>query len=1068
MTTPRRGAGLPALRMLFLLIWFLVAPATLRAEAAGGQPGPASVVAVSHCKYPPVSFWDSKTDRPAGFFVDVMNGIARESGLQVNHICRNSWPEMIRAIESGEADLGVLMRSEEREKILLFTQPIEVSYLSYFTRKHSSIDSASLPGSLTTGVVAGGMAYEQLKNRQGVKLETEVSYQEGLFQLLAGRIDLLAGEESMILKSARDAGLDDRIKTAGKPFAERERCLAVRKGRSELLGRLNNALAAFVGGPEYQRIYLAWYGAPTIFWTTKRILLTAGFFIFITVCGMAFWRYRSLSRINRDLLQEIAWRRKVEGDLELFRNLINRSNEAIFVNDPGTGRFIDVNERACDILGYDRNGLLQRGVRDIEMRFPDTLRWQDHVAEVKRRGYLLVEGVMKRKNGSTFPVETNVSYVTVGSGEYMIAVARDISERMQADAALRERELLLSESQRMAHIGSWEHNLTTGQVVWSDELFRLIGLDPGKDPADFNLFLEMIHPDDRLIVREAIDETVRSGRHFSVDYRIRLRDETERIIHAQAELRHDESGKQVILHGTAQDITEQKIAEEQALKSERFIRNILDTVDEGFIVIDRDYRIMTANKAYCGQAGLACDKVIGRHCYEISHSITMPCYDQGEECAVRVTFATGEPHTALHKHADQEGHVLYVETKAFPIKDPSGSVTSVIETINNITEKHLLEEERLKTQKLECIGTLAGGIAHDFNNLLQGVFGYISMAKLDAKDPARSMEALNEAEKALHLTVKLTNQLLTFSKGGRPVKRPMDLRPLIESAVKFALSGSRSGSRVIVDDDLWLAEADDGQLAQVIQNIVLNADQAMPVGGTVDIAARNVVAPAEGLPRRLNAGRYVEIAIRDAGIGIPGKYLDRIFDPYFTTKEKGSGLGLATSYSIVRNHGGTIQVRSEVGKGTEFLLYLPASAARTEAKTVFPAPAPNRRGRVLVMDDEEFVRRIAGRLIEALGHATEFAQNGEEAIAKYRSARDAGTAYDIVILDLTVRGGLGGLETLRSLQEIDPQVTAVMSSGYSDDSAVADYRKYGFHAFLKKPYTIEMLQDVLARALSAS
>jgi two-component system cell cycle sensor histidine kinase/response regulator CckA len=256
-------------------------------------------------------------------------------------------------------------------------------------------------------------------------------------------------------------------------------------------------------------------------------------------------------------------------------------------------------------------------------------------------------------------------------------------------------------------------------------------------------------------------------------------------------------------------------------------------VDEAFIVIDRDYRIVTANQAYCVSA--SCDDVIGKHCYEISHRRNIPCFDAGEECAVRTVFETGRPQVSVHTHQDEDGRLIYVETKAFPLKDSSGNVISAIETINNITEKQLLEEERLKTQKLEAIGTLAGGIAHDFNNLLQGVFGYISLAKLNADQKEKSVAALEQAEKALHLSVNLTSQLLTFSKGGKPVKQRIDLRPVIENAAKFALSGSRSDHLLNIRDDLWNADADNGQIGQVIQNIVLNADQAMPEGGHVEI-----------------------------------------------------------------------------------------------------------------------------------------------------------------------------------------------------------------------------------------
>jgi PAS domain S-box-containing protein len=524
----------------------------------------------------------------------------------------------------------------------------------------------------------------------------------------------------------------------------------------------------------------------------------------------------------------------------------------------------------------------------------------------------------------------------------------------------------------------------------------------------------------------------------------------------------DEKGEIISLLSTTMDITERKQSEDKILQSEAFIRNILDTVDQGFIVIDRDFRILTANKAYCSQVGESCASVIGRHCYEVSHKTTRPCHEEGEECAVRYVFETGEPHSALHKHPDTKGSILYVETKAFPIKDSTGSVISVIETVNNITEKHLLEEEQLKTQKLEAIGLLAGGIAHDFNNLLQGVFGYISMAKMQLDQKEKSLHMLEQAEKALHMSVSLTSQLLTFSKGGKPLKKKMLLRPMIENSVKFALSGSRVNYSIETDKALWMVEADEGQISQVIQNIVLNADQAMPLGGKIAITAKNVRAPQKGLPALLAEGRYVEIAVKDNGSGIPEKYIPRLFDPYFTTKERGSGLGLATSYSIIKNHSGLIDVKSELGKGSTFLVYLPAVDSEQERVVAIPATTEAfRKGKILVMDDEELVRTIAGIMIGSLGHEVEFAENGEEAIDKYREALSSDRRFDIVILDLTIRDGMGGEETLLELRRLDPEVKAVVSSGYSDNSTISEYESRGFSACLAKPYEVDALGDIL-------
>ena len=361
---------------------------------------------------------------------------------------------------------------------------------------------------------------------------------------------------------------------------------------------------------------------------------------------------------------------------------------------------------------------------------------------------------------------------------------------------------------------------------------------------------------------------------------------------------------------------------------------------------------------------------------------------------------------------------------------------------------------------METIGALAAGVAHDFNNLLQGIFGYISMAKMLNDQKGKSLAMLEQAEKALHMSVNLTSQLLTFAKGGRPVKRKMQLEPLIENSVKFALSGSASESHITLDEDLWAVEADEGQMGQVIHNLVLNADQAMPEGGTIEISAKNVRKELARY-KLLGPGRYVEISIRDSGIGIPEKYLQKIFEPYFTTKEKGSGLGLATSYSIIRNHGGALYVESEVGTGTTFFIYLPAVDIADDIRREPAVVSAAGKGRILLMDDEELVLRIGGEMIKALGHDVDFAKNGQSVVEKYRAAMDSGDPYDIVILDLTIRGGMGGKDTLEQLLGIDKDVKAIVSSGYSDDTVVSEYHRHGFRGSLSKPYKIDALSDTL-------
>ncbi len=1064
-------------RIILLLqsIIIISTPATIAwAESAKELKNPGKTVVVIHCDYSPVSFWNKNTNSPSGFFVDIMESIASRAGLQLTYICKNGWQEMLEAVESGEGDVSALLKSAEREKRLLFSNPIDVTVLSFFARFQSALDASKAPTQYPVGVVRGSMSYEQLKKRPGVNLIQYGTYQEGLFGLLAGEIGLFAGEESMILKRAREAHLEDRIKKVGKPFVERQRGLVVKKDNIQLLGLLNKTLDDFVGGPEYQQIYLKWYGSPTSYWTTKRILTASGIVLGMAVWGMALWRYQSIRRINKELVRTIDERLLAEDALResevRFRGIYFQSPIAIELYN-ADGFLVDANPACLELFGV-RSVQSIKGFRLFEdPNLPDEVKRRIRDGEPVMFEAKFDFSLVKTKN----LYETTMSGIkyldclitpwTIGTGRrsgFLVHV-RDISANKQLENALKENEALLKAFIDSSRDVIFVKDVRGRYILVNKAMTAITGCSPeeilGKD--DTFLFpaneAAKIMADDRNIVSTA----------SSVMYEhVQTMKGEKRVMQVRKGPLVDKRGGVTGVYGISHDVTERKRAEEALRRSEEMTRSVLNSVDEGFIVVDRDYTILTANRAYCGQLGLPSDHVVGKHCFSVSHKRTGPCHAYGDECAVRRVFETGEPHTSYHRHRDAEGNILYVETKAFPLKDASGNIISAIESISNITEKHLLEEERLKTQKLEAIGTLAGGIAHDFNNLLQGVFGYISLARLKRDDPGKSLAALEEAEKALHMTVKLTNQLLTFSKGGKPVKKPADLRPIIENAAKFALSGSRSECRITADN-LWFAEVDEGQIGQVIQNIVLNADQAMPEGGIVDIVARNIQAPGKSLPQGLQQGRYIEITIKDNGIGIPQQYLSKIFDPYFTTKEKGSGLGLATSYSIMKNHGGLIVVNSEVGRGTTFFLYLPATNEAQKADPVRPArtAAAMPGGRILVMDDEQVIRNVAAELITALGHQVVFAEHGHDAILKYQAAKQAGEPFDAVILDLTIRGGMGGAEAVRELQKIDPGIKAIVSSGYSDDSIASNHRAQGFKAFLKKPYDVDSLREVLAMVL---
>ena len=375
-------------------------------------------------------------------------------------------------------------------------------------------------------------------------------------------------------------------------------------------------------------------------------------------------------------------------------------------------------------------------------------------------------------------------------------------------------------------------------------------------------------------------------------------------------------------------------------------------------------------------------------------------------------------------------------------------------------EREQLENEILKTRKLESIGILAGGIAHDFNNILTSILGNIMLAK-EFVGPGDDLEGfLSNMEKASQRAQDLTQQLLTFSKGGVPVKKAESISDLIKDSVNFVLKGSNVSSKFFIQDDLYPVEIDAGQINQVINNLIINADQAMPDGGVINVRCENVTLKDNQISD-LKKGSYVKITIQDQGDGISKEHITKIFDPYFSTKANGNGLGLATSYSILKKHDGHISVESTLGKGSSFVIYLPASSKDIAESQKTRNQIIKGNGRILVMDDDAMVRATFTQMLSHLGYQVTAVADGDEAIETYTASEQNNESFDLVIMDLTIPGGMGGKETISKLQELCPDVKCVVSSGYSHDPVMASFQEYGFKGILRKPFNIADLSAVI-------
>ncbi len=516
----------------------------------------------------------------------------------------------------------------------------------------------------------------------------------------------------------------------------------------------------------------------------------------------------------------------------------------------------------------------------------------------------------------------------------------------------------------------------------------------------------------------------------------------------------DNKGNILEIQSIGQDITEQRRSEEEIRLLKQRMEFVLGATKTGLDIIDSGYTVRYIDPEWQKIYG----EYYGKKCYEYFMNSNEICPD----CGLKKAFETKST-VVTEKILIKEGN-RSVQVTSIPFQEKNGEWL-VAQVYVDITERKKMEDERLKMQKLESIGILAGGIAHDFNNILTAILGNISYIKLFTEPDSDIYQPLIMAEEASHRARALTQMLMTFSKGGEPVKKIINVSKLLRDSAKLVLSGSNVRCGFMMGDESLFIEADEGQINQVFNNIIINAMQSMPDGGTVRISAENVIIPQDEKPP-LEDGKYVKIIISDEGTGITPENLSKIFDPYFTTRKKGSGLGLTIAYHIIQKHKGYIKVESEEGEGSIFTVYLPACEPKIISEQKQPPFCPVGKGRILLMDDEDILKDFVCRLLRKVGYEVDTASDGVEAIEIYKAAKESGNPHDILILDLTVPGGMGGKEAIRNILDFDPSAKAVVSSGYSDDPVMANYSEHGFKGVVMKPYSIEELTNTIAKIIS--
>jgi PAS domain S-box-containing protein len=805
-------------------------------------------------------------------------------------------------------------------------------------------------------------------------------------------------------------------------------------------------------------------------------------------------------------VRNITDRKKAEEQLreseEKYRNIVELAPDGIVIMDL-KGFITSCNTAFLKLTGYTEEDVVNKHFSKLPtVRLRDIPRYMKIINSLLRgRVSSPIEFTWVHKDGATRLGEVHASLMRRGIQIIGIqAVARDITDRKKAEELLKFSEEKYRSLVENLNVGVYRvMPVGEGQIIDVNRaLVKMLGYEKKEDILKLKISDTYYNPG---AGADILNKISKQGFLKKEEIVLKKKDGTPIIVSNTGKALYKD-GKLLYFDGILEDITERKKVEEELeqyrhhleelvkerttalteanvqlqeeIKERKLIEEslaaekeqlavTLRSIGDGVITTDTEGSIVLINKAAEALTGYTQEEAMGKLLstvfYIVNEQTRRPCENPVDKVLLQGAVVGLGNNTVL---ISRDGTERVIADSGAPIRDHMSRIIGVVLVFRDITEKRRMEQELLRTQKLESLGNLAGGIAHDFNNILTAVVNTVALAKMNTTD--NKMEAmLTKIEKASLQARNLTQQLLTFSKGGAPIKKATSLKELIRDSASFALRGSNVRCHFYIPDDLSPADIDEGQISQVINNLIMNADEAMPEGGVIQVKAENVFIDEGVLP--LRKGDYVKISIKDGGVGISEKYLQKIFDPYFTTKQKGSGLGLSTSYSVIMKHEGYITAESDVGTGTTFYIYLPASQKVREEQEEGGALVKG-KGRVLLMDDEEIVRDAADEVLTYLGYTVETVADGEEVIDVYTEALKSGEPFDIVIMDLTIPGGMGGKEAITTLLQVDPHVKAIVASGYSTDPVMADYKKYGFKGMVTKPYTIEDLSRALHKVMT--
>lgn len=750
--------------------------------------------------------------------------------------------------------------------------------------------------------------------------------------------------------------------------------------------------------------------------------------------------------------------------MNLLMSILKETKDTIFVKDLN-GKYLIINDigaanfnkTPAELIGHD-NYILNmpeetaRKIKESDREVIQSGEFQTYEIE------LMIKGEKR------FYLSTKSPYRSpAGKIEGVIGITRDITERKNMETQLRSEHAYRKPIEDAMRAGVAAADLE-GRLTYVNPAFcKMVGWEE-------NELLGLIGPfpfwpaEEHEYIRSVFQRKLSGVGPKEIEYRFQRKNGERFDVLVSSSPLTDGHGHTIGIVSTFTDITELKTAKTKLEKSLNLLQSVIEGTTDSIYVRDLNGHYLMVNSAAARFLGKSVEDLVEKSAIGMVLPETARRWKEDDQ---RV-LASGRTETFEIRIKIEGKENIYLTTKG-PVRDNEGNIFGIFGVSRDITEKKKAEEELLKVQKLESLGLLAGGIAHDFNNILTGIIGNISLAGTMVHPQDELFQILKDAELASDRASSLARQLLTFAKGGEPVKTSFSIKDLIEREVQFSLSGSNVQGRLDIPNDLWPVNADSGQISQVIQNLVINAKQAMPEGGMVFVRAKNLDLIEEPNRFNLKNGQYICVTVSDTGPGIPKKIQSKIFDPYFSTKQKGSGLGLSIVYSILKKHSGTIFLEPDPGNGASFQFLLPAGEGSTVRKSVPGASREIRKGNGfgLIIDDDATVLKTAGKILKQLGYKVETALSSTEGIEKFKAALRAENPFEFVITDLTLPGDLGGEEILRQLKEIDPQIKVIVSSGYSNDPVLSNYKTEGFSGYIKKPYRVAEMSEALNNILNS-